>query len=181
MSASQAESVHTGSAFFEYALTISSAKACGEYLLTIINDILDFTKLGEQKVELEKVPFVLRTVVETCLATYAGEACKKGVELICDFPTNQEDGLIGDPSRISQVLLNMISNAVKFSDKHNGEVVVTVKTAPPGADEFDTLVSIRDNGIGIPGCARDRLFEPFMQADSSITRKYGGQSTIQSH
>lgn len=158
----------------QQAESICTAKACGEHLLTIINDILDFTKLGEKKVQLEKVPLSVQSIAETCVDTYASEACKKGVELICDVQPDQEDGFLGDPSRLSQVLLNMISNAVKFCAAENGEVVVAVKTKPIGMDQYSVLLSVRDNGIGIAPFAKDKLFEPFVQADSSTSRKYGG-------
>jgi CheY-like chemotaxis protein len=159
----------------EYAETI---RISAESLLTIINDILDFSKIEAGKLELEKQPFELRECVESALDMLIAKAAEKGLELAYLIDNHVPETLIGDVARVRQILINLLGNAIKFTDK--GEVVVEVKadrdrdrdreSQSPIAIRF----SIRDTGIGIPADRKDRLFQSFSQVDSSTTRRYGG-------
>ncbi|MEW6246961.1 MAG: response regulator [Nitrospirota bacterium] len=156
-------------------------RQCGKALLAIINDILDCSKIEAGKLELEHIDFDLRAMVEDVLMQFAEPAQTKGLEITglvhADVPT----ALRGDPGRLRQVLTNLVGNAVKFTDQ--GEVVLKVKPAPhedlagaPALSSGEVLlhISVSDTGIGIDPDAQARLFEPFTQADSSTTRRYGG-------
>jgi PAS domain S-box-containing protein len=154
----------------DFAETIQMS---ADSLLTIINDILDFSKVEAGKLQFDSIEFELRATLESSLDLLAGKAAAKNVELALllddDVPTN----LIGDPGRLRQVLLNLIGNAVKFTDQ--GEVAVYVTMAPSDAPQVAAVrFEIRDTGIGIPAAAQDRLFTAFTQADGTTTRKYGG-------
>jgi two-component system, sensor histidine kinase and response regulator len=145
-----------------------------ETLLGILNDILDFSKIEAGRMALESIPFDLRRCVENAVDLFAAKAAEKGIELALllapDLPTTVQ----GDPGRLRQVLLNLISNAVKFTDQ--GEVVVSA-TAEPAAVAGETVAvcfEVRDTGIGIAEEHRDRLFQVFAQADTSTTRRHGG-------
>ncbi|QXD16610.1 response regulator [Rhodocaloribacter litoris] len=150
-------------------------KTSAESLLTIINDILDFSKIEAGKLGLETIPFRLREHVGRTLKTLAARAHEKGLELICDIAPDVPDALRGDPVRLSQVLVNLVSNAVKFTEK--GEVVVTFRKAEPEDEtgqEVTLHVTVRDTGLGIAPEHQARIFEAFEQADMSTTRRYGG-------
>ncbi|MBI2767682.1 MAG: GAF domain-containing protein [Chloroflexi bacterium] len=149
----------------------------GESLLTIINDILDFSKIESGRLELEEQPFRLRECVESALDLVAHPAAKKGLDLGYLIAPGVPEGIAGDVTRLRQVLVNLLANAVKFTE--TGEVVLTVG---PGASGDSVLspqssvlqFAVRDTGIGIPADRMDRLFEVFSQVDSSTTRRYGG-------
>lgn len=149
-------------------------RTSGDNLLTIINDILDFSKIESGKLELEKQPFNLRHCIEECLDLLTPKAAGKQLELAYlmdnDIPTN----LIGDVTRLRQVLVNLLGNAIKFTPA--GEVVVGVEINNIFVDEneCELLFSVRDTGIGIPSERMNRLFQPFSQVDASTTRNYGG-------
>ncbi len=148
------------------------AKASAESLLTIINDILDFSKIEAGKLELESIDFSLRGTVEPTVKTLALRAHEKGLELNCVFDPDVPDALVGDFSRVRQVLINLLGNAVKFTEK--GEVNLRVQREPaiPG---FTCLhFSVRDTGIGIPPEKQANIFEAFIQVDGSTTRRFGG-------
>ena len=153
----------------EYAQIVRSS---GESLLALINDILDFSKIEAGRLELESIEFNLSTVVEDAIDAVALRAAEKGLELWVDIAAHIAPVFVGDPTRLRQVLLNLLSNAVKFT--HEGEVGLTL-TSTPAADGGAMLAfAVHDTGIGI---ARERvgtLFAPFIQADSSTTRKFGG-------
>ncbi|WP_448603366.1 PAS domain-containing protein [Thermoleptolyngbya sp.] len=162
----------------EFAQTISSS---GETLLKIINDILDFSKIESGKLELEREPFSLRQCVECAIDLIMPKALEKDLEVGCLFEPEVPDLVIGDATRVQQVLVNLLSNAVKFTSQ--GEVTVTVSarciqldTVPGDADQPTCTIrlAVRDTGIGIPADRLDRLFQPFLQGDSSINRAYGG-------
>lgn len=144
----------------------------GEALLAIINDILDYSKIEAGKLELETIEFDLRSVVEETLELLAERASRKGLELMGivfgDVPTP----LRGDPSRLRQVLLNLIGNAIKFTE--SGEIGVQVWRMDETDHHVEIRVQVSDTGIGIAPEAQMRLFQSFSQADSSTTRKYGG-------
>ena len=144
----------------------------GESLLAIINDILDFSKIEAGKLELENISFDLQMLVDDVVQMLAARAHAKRLELAAFIPEGTDIYLKGDPTRLRQVLTNLVANAVKFTEQ--GEVVVKVSTTR-GTDGRVTLhVSTRDTGIGISPADRQRLFAPFSQADGSTTRKYGG-------
>jgi signal transduction histidine kinase/DNA-binding response OmpR family regulator len=159
----------------DFAETIRTS---GDALLTIINDVLDFSKIEAGRVELEARPFILREAVEASLDILAPTAAKKGLELIYAIDEDLPITLVGDAGRLRQVVLNLLSNSVKFTER--GEVLVTVGGAEVarehrrGETRYEIRVDVRDTGIGIPAKAMDRLFQSFSQVDASIARRYGG-------
>ncbi len=153
----------------EYAEMI---RRSGESLLTVINDILDFSKVEAGRLEFEHIEFDLRSVVEGSAEVLAEQAHAKGLELACLIPPQVPTTVRGDPGRLHQVLLNLMSNAVKFTEQ--GEVVVRVVVAEESAAGATLRFEVTDTGIGISDGDRDRLFEAFSQADTTTTRRYGG-------
>jgi CheY-like chemotaxis protein/HPt (histidine-containing phosphotransfer) domain-containing protein len=152
---------------YEYVETI---RVSGESLLTIINDILDFSKIESGRLELEEQPFNLRICVEDALDLLSAKAFNKGLELLGSIEIGVPEFILGDVTRLRQILVNLIGNAVKFTEK--GEVVVSVHQLH--GKENHLLFKVRDTGIGIPQDRMDRLFKSFSQVDSSTTRQYGG-------
>ena len=146
-------------------------KSSAEALLTVINDILDFSKIEAGKLDLDPMPFRLRDCVEETLKTLALRAHTKGLEISGRIAPDVPDGLVGDAGRLRQVLVNLVGNAIKFTDR--GEVAVSVECE--AADVGVTLhLAVKDTGIGIPIAKREAIFEPFEQADGSTTRTHGG-------
>lgn len=148
-----------------------------ETLLTVINDILDFSKIEADKLELEAQPFDLRDCLEGALDLLATRAAEKGLDLAYWIAPQTPETIVGDVTRLRQILVNLISNAVKFTEK--GEVVVEVKAEREREKDekdssFDLHFSVCDTGIGIPPDRMDRLFRSFSQVDASTTRRYGG-------
>ncbi|MEI9988328.1 MAG: ATP-binding protein [Aliidongia sp.] len=141
-------------------------------LLTIINDILDFSKIEAGKLEIEAVPFSLLEVVEGAGELIAGRADEKGIGLTIDLDPAIPDRLTGDPTRIRQVLLNLMGNAVKFTE--TGGVAVSVGAEPGEAGGLRLRFAVSDTGIGLSEEQRARLFQPFTQADASTARRFGG-------
>ncbi len=152
-----------------YAETI---RQCGEALLQLINDVLECSKIEAGKLELESLDFNLRTTVEQVLAQFAERAETKGLELIGLVHAAVPTGLKGDPGRLRQILTNLVANAVKFTD--NGEVTLQAYLEEDLSDSAVIRFEVTDSGIGISPTTQAKLFRPFMQADSSTTRKYGG-------
>ena len=144
----------------------------GQALLTIINDILDFSKVEAGKLELEEIDFDVLHVVEEAAGLVAEPAQGKGLEIAVHCSAELPRGLNGDPTRLRQVLLNLASNAVKFTE--HGEVVVRAKPLERRGNEVLVRFEVTDTGIGLAPERRDQLFEAFSQADSSTTRRYGG-------
>jgi len=153
----------------EYAETI---RVSGEALLTIINDILDFSKIESGKFEMERMEFSLRECVEGALDLMAPRAAEKHIDLLYEITDGTPTNLLGDPSRLRQVLVNLLGNALKFTPK--GEVLLTVRALATEGDAVELLFSVRDTGIGIPAEAIGRLFQSFSQVDASTTRRFGG-------
>lgn len=155
---------------------VETIYASGESLLTITNDILDFSKIESGKLELEKQPLNLRSCLEDALDLLAAKAVEKNLELAYQMESGIPTSLIGDSSRLRQVLVNLLSNALKFTSE--GEVVVRVKTlsAPHigSGDPWHLHFSVTDTGIGIPVNRMARLFKSFSQAEASTSRQYGG-------
>ena len=154
------------------SLLLETIRNSGESLLGILNEILDFSKVESGRIELEQEPFSMQSCIEEVLDLFAGKAAEKNIELIGSVDATVPDVLTGDPSRVRQILANLVGNAVKFTQ--HGEVVVHAVAQPADDESVELLVSVRDSGIGIPESARDRLFQPFSQADVSVTRKFGG-------
>lgn len=162
---------------------LTLVKASADSLLTILNDILDFSKIEAGKLELAPVPFSLRENLGTTLKTLALRAHQKGLELAAHVHSDVPDALVGDPGRLRQIVVNLVGNAIKFTDR--GEVVVEVqrhqatglRISSPEMEDEEAIVlhmSVRDTGIGIPAEKHRLIFEPFTQADGSTTRKHGG-------
>ncbi|WP_046003475.1 two-component sensor histidine kinase BarA [Pseudoalteromonas rubra] len=141
-------------------------------LLTIISDILDFSKLEAGAMDLESIQFQLRDAVNEVLTLLAPSAYEKQLELSIAINRQVPDNLVGDPTRFKQVLINLISNAIKFTEK--GSVKVDISHRLKGDSQTSLLISVSDTGLGIAQEKQDTLFTPFAQADSSITRKFGG-------
>ena len=151
---------------------LSKIKTSAESLLLIINDILDVSKIEAGKMELEKIPFEMSEVFKLCRVISSPKAREKGITLFCYSEPSVGRLLLGDPTRLRQILLNLLSNAIKFTN--NGMVkllsAITAKTEKTITMHFE----VKDSGIGMTQDQIDRVFEPFMQADGSTTRKYGG-------
>ncbi|MES2584711.1 MAG: response regulator [Pseudomonadota bacterium] len=147
-------------------------KSSADALLRVINDILDFSKIEAGKLLIEHIPFHLGQAVADTLKSVALRANEKGLELVSDLAADVPMGVLGDPGRLRQILLNIIGNAVKFTDK--GEIVVRVVRASPDQGPATVHFSVSDSGIGIPPEKQQAIFDAFSQEDSSTTRKYGG-------
>lgn len=150
---------------------VSTLKSSAESLLTIINDILDFSKIEAGKLDIESVAFSPVALVQGVAALFQARALEKNLRLAVKLPEQTPDALLGDPTRIRQILLNLVDNAIKFTD--SGEVELRVSFEPAG-DPIDCQFSVQDSGIGISDDTQRRLFQAFSQADSSTTRNYGG-------
>lgn len=153
----------------QYADTI---KLSGESLLTVINDILDFSKIESGNIELEEKDYDLRRCVEEVMDLLANKASEQNIELLYEIDPNIPDQIIGDSHRLRQILINLLGNSLKFTEK--GEVFLSISIAAEQVDDINLLFKIRDTGIGIPHDKLSRLFKAFSQVDSSTTRKYGG-------
>lgn len=151
---------------------LDGIKVSAEALMNIINDILDFAKIEAKKIEIESIGFSLYDTVLNTASTLALQADKKGLELACHVPPTVSDKVVGDPGRLRQVLVNLISNAIKFTEK--GEIIVSVEEEPKSETEALFRFEVKDTGIGIAEDKQRFIFDPFSQADSSTTRKYGG-------
>jgi PAS domain S-box-containing protein len=147
-------------------------QSSGEALLAILNDVLDFSKIEAGRLELEAIEFELASVVEDAVELFGERACSKGLELVLRLDQSLPARVCGDPGRVRQVLLNLIGNAVKFTER--GRVVVSVQ--PYESLDGGTRIAFRviDTGIGIPRKLQRRLFHSFSQADASTTRRFGG-------
>jgi signal transduction histidine kinase/CheY-like chemotaxis protein/HPt (histidine-containing phosphotransfer) domain-containing protein len=153
----------------EYVETI---RLSGDQLLVVINDILDFSKIESAKLDLEKQPFDLRDCIEDSLDLLATKAAEKGLDLVYLIENNTPIVINGDVTRLRQILTNLISNAIKFTDE--GEVFIKASSANIDDKICEISFSVKDTGIGIPDEKMDRLFKSFSQVDASTTRNYGG-------
>jgi signal transduction histidine kinase/DNA-binding response OmpR family regulator/CHASE1-domain containing sensor protein/HPt (histidine-containing phosphotransfer) domain-containing protein len=165
---------------------VETIRISGDALLTIINDILDFSKIESGKLDLEYHPFDLRSCIEDALKLFTTQAAEKKIELSCHVEPSIPYSILGDSTRTRQILVNLLGNAVKFTEK--GEVIVFVTNQLLKPDQnrsgdrnetqnkfkYEIKFAVKDTGIGIPADKLDRLFQPFSQVDSSTTRKYGG-------
>ncbi len=151
---------------------LETVKSSSEALLVVINDILDFSKIEADRIVLESAEFDLRDCLESALRTVAVRADEKGLELLCEVAPEVPEVVIGDAGRLRQVVLNLVGNAIKFTDA--GEVAVRVAADAQNGAEGVLHFTVSDTGIGVPGDKRETIFAPFTQADTSTTRKYGG-------
>ena len=151
---------------------LSMVKTSADSLLRVINDVLDFSKIEAGKLELDAAPFDLRETLEEAIRSFGVSAGKKGVELVFDIRSDVPKVILGDPLRLRQVIVNLLGNAIKFTD--HGEVVLQVETAPLADGASELLFAIRDTGIGVPKEKQETIFAAFEQADNSSKRKYGG-------
>jgi len=151
---------------------VQTIETSGDALLALINDILDFSKIEAGQLRLEDAPFNLSLCVENALDIVAPRASKKGLELIYNTTGDVPQMFFGDACRLRQVLLNLLSNAIKFT--HQGEVVVKITGRPKGDKQYLINFSVTDTGIGISPDVIHKIFNPFEQADTSTTRRFGG-------
>ncbi|MCP4654472.1 MAG: response regulator [bacterium] len=151
---------------------VETIRRSGEALLTLVNDVLDSSKIEAGSIELESRPFELRDCLEASLELVAAQAAEKGLVLAYDVAAGAPGIMVGDETRLRQVLTNLLSNAVKFTE--TGEVLLTLSARPLAADRHDLSFAVSDTGIGIPRERLDTIFERFGQVDVSTTRRYGG-------
>jgi two-component system sensor histidine kinase/response regulator len=151
---------------------LETVKTSSDSLLTVINDILDFSKIEAGKIDLEAVDFNLRESLESTLKTVALRADEKALELICDVAPEVPEFVRGDSTRLRQVIINLVGNAIKFTAK--GEVAVKVRVERQEGADWILRFTVSDTGIGVPEEKRELIFAPFSQADTSTTRQYGG-------
>jgi PAS domain S-box-containing protein len=151
---------------------LDMVKSSGESLLTVINDILDFSRIEAGRLTVDIIPFDLGDCLATPLKQLAARAHVKGLELACDIGPDVPTALIGDPSRVRQIVTNLVANAIKFTEQ--GEVVLTVDVESQTDGGAMLRFSVSDTGIGVPPEQQEAIFKPFIQADGSTTRKYGG-------
>jgi PAS domain S-box-containing protein len=150
----------------------STVRSCGETLLALLNDILDLSKIEAGRLELHSEPFDIRQLVHQTADLFEEKARRKGVELVYLVHHDVPPIVLGDPGRIRQVLTNLLGNAVKFTAA--GEITIRVALEDSGANGLVLRFEVSDTGIGVSADAQARLFQPFVQADGSITRRYGG-------
>jgi two-component system, sensor histidine kinase and response regulator len=151
---------------------LGMVKTSASSLLSLLNDILDFSKIEAGQLNFETIGFDLRASLDGAMKALGLRADQKGLELACHILPDVPDTLVGDPTRLRQILVNLVGNAIKFTPK--GEVVVRVETEAETGVEAVLLFSVADTGVGIPPESRAAIFDAFTQADSSMTRKYGG-------
>jgi PAS domain S-box-containing protein len=151
---------------------LETVRLSADSLLGVINDILDFSKIEAGKVDLELSDFNLRECLETTLKTLSLCADRKGLELLCEIAPDVPEVVSGDPNRLRQIIINLVGNALKFTQR--GEVQLKVEAQPCEGEKLCLHFTVSDTGIGIPLDKQKSIFEPFSQADASTTRKYGG-------
>jgi PAS domain S-box-containing protein len=151
---------------------VETVKSSAETLLSLLNDILDFSKIEARKLDLENVEFSLHDMLGDTVKALAFRAHQKEIELLYEISPDVSDVMIGDPTRLRQVLTNLIGNALKFTER--GEVMVKIETVQDLGEDVTLRFAVQDTGIGIPKDKQRRVFESFSQADASVTRKYGG-------
>jgi signal transduction histidine kinase/DNA-binding NarL/FixJ family response regulator/HPt (histidine-containing phosphotransfer) domain-containing protein len=152
---------------------IDTVQYAGEALLTLLNDVLDYSKLEKGAITLETIPFTIRNLVQSVITLMSGRANEKSLKLIIHVADNVPDVFEGDPNRIRQVLINLLSNAIKFTERGNVTVDVTCDK-PDAAGRMPLHIKVIDTGIGISKEGQEKLFGAYAQADASISRRYGG-------
>ena len=151
---------------------LSMVKSSADALLAILNDILDFSKIEMRKLELERIPFSIRDHLADLVKPLALRAEQKGLELVCHVLSDVPHAAIGDPGRLRQVLVNLIGNAIKFTER--GQILVQVEIEAKTDEHYRLHYFVSDSGIGVPPEKQQTIFEPFKQADGSTTRRFGG-------
>ncbi|MGB9366086.1 MAG: ATP-binding protein [Xanthobacteraceae bacterium] len=152
--------------------TVATMRDSAQALLRIIDDVLDFSKIEAGRLELEAAPFSLSGLIDGVLSTFQAQANAKGLMLTGSVEPGSDDTLIGDATRVRQILFNLLGNALKFTER--GRITVNARTTPLGGGRSRVTLAVEDTGIGIDAEQRRRLFQPFAQADSSTTRRFGG-------
>ncbi len=152
--------------------SLDLVKSSAESLMRVINDILDYSKIEAGKLDLDPVEFQLRDALEDTLKTLALRAHRKGLELTCDIAADVPVRVVGDPGRLRQIIVNLVGNAIKFTE--TGEVVVRARLREQSAEGFQLQFEVVDTGIGVPPEKQQLIFDPFSQADGSTTRRFGG-------
>jgi PAS domain S-box-containing protein len=152
--------------------TLATIRDSAQALLRIIDDVLDFSKIEAGRLELEQVAFSLTDLIESVVGTFRREASEKGLTLEADWDVGSNGALIGDPTRVRQILFNLLGNALKFTQR--GGIRVHASTSPLGNGRAQIRLAVSDTGIGLDAGQLARLFRPFAQADSATTRQYGG-------
>jgi signal transduction histidine kinase/CheY-like chemotaxis protein/HPt (histidine-containing phosphotransfer) domain-containing protein len=163
----EAEGVREGQ-----ARTVATMRESAQALLRIIDDVLDFSKIEAGGLELEETPFSLTGLVDSVVATFRPQAERKGLSLVAAVAPGSTDVLLGDPTRVRQILFNLLGNALKFTERGGG--MIRARTEPMGDGRVHVVLTVSDTGIGMNDSQQARLFQPFSQADSSTTRRYGG-------
>lgn len=151
---------------------MEAAQQSATSLLSLLNEILDFSKIDAGRLELESVAFSPAGCVREAIQTLSGTAYQKGLQVRSCIGPDVPERMLGDPTRLRQILLNLIGNAIKFTEK--GSVTISTKAEQRGESEITLRFSVEDTGIGIPAGKEECIFEPFRQADGSTTRKHGG-------
>ena len=151
---------------------VSKIQRASDSLLRIVNDILDFSKIESGKLEIEKTPFELDRVLDSIGELFSEKAGKKSIELVFDVDASDKQVLIGDPLRLEQILINLVGNAIKFSEQ--GNIIVRVRTEAIDEESANLVFTVIDEGIGLTPEEQSRLFNAFTQADTTTTRRYGG-------
>ncbi len=152
--------------------TVGTMRDSAQALLRIIDDVLDFSKIEAGRLELESTAFSLSGMIESVVGTFRTQTAAKGLSLGLNIDPGSADALLGDPTRVRQILFNLLGNAVKFTER--GGIRVRAATAPAGGGRAQVTLAVADTGIGLDDEQRARLFRPFAQADSSTTRRFGG-------
>jgi two-component system, sensor histidine kinase and response regulator len=153
---------------------LETVKLSADSLLTVLNDILDFSKIEAGKVDIESIEFNLRTCVEEAMKTFSLRAGDKDLELLCDVSHEVPEDVIGDPARLRQVILNLVSNAIKFTGQGEVAIKLEVESVEVEGNSCVVRFAVTDTGIGIPADKHESIFSAFTQADSSTTRQHGG-------
>ena len=151
---------------------LTAIQGSADALLALVNDLLDFSKIEARKLQLDRIGFNLRDALEDTMRVLAPRAYKKGIELACRIHPEVPEMVVGDPLRLRQIVVNLVGNAIKFTDQ--GEIVVQVQAESRTEHAVELHFSVRDTGIGIPLEKQQVIFEAFSQGDSSTTRRYGG-------
>jgi len=151
---------------------LKMVKTSADALLTVINEVLDFSKIEAGKLDMDPIPFQLRDNLVQTLKQFAVQAHQKGLELTCDIRPEVPEEIVADPTRFRQIIVNLVGNAIKFTEQ--GEVGLEVAVESEAPDQIQLHIAVRDTGIGIAPGKQSVIFEPFSQADGSTVRKYGG-------
>jgi len=151
---------------------LTLVKSSADSLLTVINEVLDFAKIEAGKLDFDYIEFNLRDSLEETTRIFAYPADRKGIELVCDVAPEVPDVVVGDPTRLRQIVVNLLANALKFTER--GEIVLRVEAEALRRDDALLHFTVRDTGVGIPWDKQQIIFEAFTQADSSTTRRFGG-------